>query len=77
MRNLLLEELKRAVQLMEENPELAPEKKEVLKAHWDNDREYTVTSIDRNFTELVAMLRAVRKHSVAYEKQKREEGRKY
>lgn len=77
MRNLLLEELKRAVQLMEENPELAPEKKEVCTAHWDNNREYTITSIDRNFVELTAMLKAVRKHSVAYEKLERAKGRKF
>lgn len=64
MRQLLIEELKRALELLEQDPPVrTPEE-------WRGNTFYTN---NRDFAELDQLLHMTRRHSVAYIKQKRAE----
>ncbi|PEZ47045.1 hypothetical protein CN367_11810 [Priestia megaterium] len=68
MRELLLAEMKRAIEIMEKKPEL--ERYELVKYPW-NDNSYPV--LDRELVELAQLLKLVRRHSVMIEKQIKED----
>lgn len=61
MKRLLIEEMKRAIELLETNEKLRT-MKEVKVGGWD----YMV--VDREVSELRQMLKAIRKHSILLEK---------
>lgn len=68
MRQLLIAEMKRAIEIMEANPEL--ERYKLVKYPW-NDNSYPI--LDRELVELAQLFKLMRKHSIVVEKQIKEE----
>jgi hypothetical protein len=71
MRELLLAELKRAVELMENNPEMEMETKKPFIMEGKHLFDYTERN--RDIIELWQVLHMARKHSIAFEKEIRKE----
>jgi len=67
MKQLLVEEMKRAIQLMEEREELNRWADTEKFYYYKDDVRY-VTEHDRGIPELTSLLKAIRKHSVILEK---------
>lgn len=67
MKGLLIEEMKRAIELLEKKDEIKVMKVEKIKGY--NDREFELASVDRETSEIKQMLKAIRKHSVIFEKE--------
>ena len=64
MKNLLIEEMKRAIVIMESKEEI---KKTRIETSEYNGNSYTHTMTDRETTELVHLFLAIRKHSILLE----------
>jgi hypothetical protein len=64
MKQLLIEEMKRAIELMEREEDLTVRKIN----YYGKDNEFSYTSLQPGTAELRQMLKAVRKHSILLEK---------
>lgn len=67
MKRLLIEEMKRAIQIMEAKEEVVTHRK--VEGIGYKDQPYTYYEIDREVTELKHLLKAIRKHSILLEKE--------
>jgi hypothetical protein len=65
MKKLLIEEMKRAIAIMESKEELT---KEITELRQFGIQKYPITFYDRDITELKQLLLAIRKHSILLEK---------
>lgn len=76
MRELLIAEMKRAIEIMEKKPELKRYVKQTqIRKHWQTQEDYESIwhEHDREIVELIQVMHLMRKHSVAIEKQIKEE----
>jgi hypothetical protein len=76
MRELLIAEMKRAIEIMEKKPELKRYVKHTaIRKHWQTKEDYESTwhEHDREIVELIQVMHLMRKHSIAIEKQIKEE----
>jgi hypothetical protein len=64
MRDLMIAEMKRAIEIMEKKPEMTRWKQE--KCYW---REGTYSVIDREMVELKQIMKLIRKHSIKLEEE--------
>lgn len=64
IKQLLIEEMKRAIEIMESKEDLAI--REVK--HYGKDNQYSCTCVVPETAELRQMLKAIRKHSILFEK---------
>lgn len=66
MRNLLIEEMKRAIQIMENKEEI---KRYTIEKHIGyNNREFEYPVLDREVTELQHLMKSIRRHTIILEK---------